>query len=57
VYSDSGAILPKPERVPFGLPKVLVVVFVTVIIGGMISKSGAEFLEEHELFIPDEDDD
>lgn len=57
VYSDSGAILPKPERVPLGLPKVLLVVGVSVFVGGTISKNGAEFLEEHELFIPDEDDD
>jgi hypothetical protein len=57
VYSDTGAILPKPEKVPFGLLKVLVVVGLSVFIGGTISKNGAEFLEEHELFIPDEDDD
>lgn len=57
VYSESGAILKKPERVPFGLFKVLVVVGVSVIIGGIISKNGAEFLEQHDLFVPDEDDD
>jgi len=57
VYSESGAILEKPERVSFGLLKVLFVVGVSVFIGGTISKNGAEFLEEHDLFVPDEDDD
>jgi len=56
VYSESGAILERPERVSFGLVKVLVVVGVSVFIGGTISKNGAEFLEEHDLFVPDEDD-
>jgi len=57
VYSESGALLARPERVPFGVIKVLVVVGVSVFIGGTISKNGAEFLEEHDLFVPDEDDD
>jgi len=57
VYSESGALLEMPERVSFGLLKVLVVVGVSVFIGGTISKNGAEFLEKHDLFIPDEDDD
>jgi len=57
VYSESGAILERPQRVSFGLLKVLVVVGVSVFIGGTISKNGAEFLEEHDLFVPDEDDD
>ena len=57
VYSESGAILPKPERVPWGLAKVSVVVFLSVFIGGTISKNGAAFLEEHDIFVPDEDDD
>ena len=57
VYSDSGAILKRPERVSFGLLKVLTVVGVSVTIGGYISKNIAELLEEREWFIPDEDDD
>ena len=57
VYSESGALLERPQRVPFGLLKVLAVVGVSVFIGGTISKNGAEFLEEHDLFVPDEDDD
>lgn len=57
VYSESGAIMKRPERVPFGLLKVLVVVGVSVVVGGVISKNGAEFLEKHDLFVPDEDDD
>ena len=57
VYSESGALLERPTRVSFGLLKVLVTVGVSVFIGGTISKNGAEFLEEHDLFVPDEDDD
>ena len=57
VYSESGAILERPERVSYGLLKVLVVVGVSVVLGGTISKNGADFLEEHDLFVPDEDDD
>jgi len=57
VYSESGAILERPQRVSFGLLKVLLVVGVSVFIGGTISMKGAEFLEEHDLFVPDEDDD
>ena len=57
VYSESGAIMKRPERVPFGLLKVLVVVGVSVIVGGVISKNGAVVLEKYDLFVPDEDDD
>jgi len=56
-YSVNGAILPKPEKVSWGLPKVVLTVVLSVYIGGSISKYGAEFLEEHEIFVPDEDDD
>jgi len=57
VYSESGAIMKRPERVPFGLFKVLTVVVVSVTIGGFISKHMAQLLEENEWFVPDEDDD
>ena len=57
VYSESGALLERPQRVSFGVLKVLAVVGISVFIGGTISKNGAEFLEEHDLFVPDEDDD
>ena len=57
VYSESGAILKRPERVQFGLIKVLTVVGVSVTIGGFISKHMAQLLEENEWFVPDEDDD
>jgi len=57
VYSESGAILKRPQRVSFGVLKVLVVVGASVVIGGTISKNGAEYLEKYEWFIPDEDDD
>ena len=57
VYSESGAVLKRPERVPLGLFKVLIVVGLSVTAGGFISKNLAELLEKHEWFIPEEDDD
>ena len=57
VYSENGGILPMPEKVAWGLPKVLLVVGASVYVGGTISKNGAAFLEEHDIFVPDEDDD
>ena len=57
VYSESGAILERPERVSYGLLKVLIAVGASVFIGGAISRKAADILEEHDLFVPDEDDD
>jgi len=56
VYSESGALLEKPQRVSFGLLKVLIVVGSSVFVGGFISKNGAVLLEKYEVFVPDDDD-
>ncbi|GFS70463.1 hypothetical protein NPIL_421371 [Nephila pilipes] len=57
VTSDSGAMLPKPEKMPFGLLRVMFTVLPGLYLGATISKEGAAFLEENDIFVPDEDDD
>ena len=57
VFTEAGGVCPKPEKVKFGLAKVLLVVCPFVYIGATISKNGAAFLEENDIFVPDDDDD
>lgn len=55
--SDTGAVLQRPEQVRFGLIKVALVVTPFLFGGATISREFAAWLEEHELFVPDDDDD
>ena len=55
--TETGAIMSKPSTVRFGLPKVLVILAPLMYLGATISKEGAAFLEENDIFIPDDDDD
>ncbi|XP_052753219.1 essential MCU regulator, mitochondrial [Galleria mellonella] len=55
--TPSGAILPEPEKKPFGLLGVVCAVIPGLLIGAAISKNIANFLEENELFVPSDDDD
>ncbi|XP_047222932.1 single-pass membrane protein with aspartate-rich tail 1b [Girardinichthys multiradiatus] len=57
VSTTSGAILPKPEKTPFGLIRMTVVVVPFLYVGTLISKSFAALLEEHDIFVPEDDDD
>ncbi|XP_015236047.1 essential MCU regulator, mitochondrial-like isoform X1 [Cyprinodon tularosa] len=66
VCSSSGAILPKPRKVgtcgtgeqtPFGLMRIALVVIPFLYVGTQISKSFAALLEEHDIFVPEDDDD
>jgi len=57
VTTDSGAILERPEQVRFGLLKATAVVIPFLYAGATISKNGAAFLEENDIFVPDDDDD
>ncbi|KAF3687571.1 Essential MCU regulator, mitochondrial [Channa argus] len=57
VSTPSGAILPKPEKTPFGLIRMTVVVVPFLYVGTLISKNFAALLEEHDIFVPDDDDD
>ncbi|XP_019400600.1 PREDICTED: essential MCU regulator, mitochondrial [Crocodylus porosus] len=53
----SGAILPKPIKMPFGLLRVFSVVIPFLYLGTQISKNFAALLEEHDIFVPEDDDD
>ncbi|CAG9786858.1 unnamed protein product [Diatraea saccharalis] len=55
--TPTGAILPEPEKQPFGLLSVICAVVPGLLIGAAISKNIANFLEENELFVPSDDDD
>ena len=41
----------------FGLVKMFVVVIPFLYAGSTLSKKGAAFLEENDIFVPDDDDD
>lgn len=55
--SSTGAFLPEPQRIPFGLVGIICTVVPGLLIGATISKYMANFLEENELFVPSDDDD
>ncbi|XP_013194878.1 essential MCU regulator, mitochondrial [Amyelois transitella] len=55
--TPTGAILPEPEKKPFGLLSIIAAVVPGLLIGAAISKNIANFLEENELFVPSDDDD
>ncbi|KAL0838671.1 hypothetical protein ABMA28_016743 [Loxostege sticticalis] len=55
--TPTGAILPEPEKQPFGLLSLVAAVVPGLLIGAAISKNIANFLEENELFVPSDDDD
>ncbi|XP_076151735.1 single-pass membrane protein with aspartate-rich tail 1b [Alosa pseudoharengus] len=57
ISSTSGGILPKPEKVPFGLIRMTAVVLPFLYVGTLISKNFAALLEEHDIFVPSDDDD
>ncbi|KAM6145528.1 LOW QUALITY PROTEIN: essential MCU regulator, mitochondrial [Phoenicopterus ruber ruber] len=52
----SGAILPKPVKTPFGLLRVSAF-DPFLYVGTQISKNFAALLEEHDIFVPEDDDD
>lgn len=55
--TPTGAILPEPEKQPFGFLGLVCTVVPGLLIGAAISKNIANFLEENELFVPSDDDD
>ncbi|KAK2816927.1 hypothetical protein Q5P01_025118 [Channa striata] len=57
VSTPSGAILPKPDKTPFGLIRMTIVVLPFLYLGTLISKNFAALLEEHDIFVPEDDDD
>ena len=57
VYTEAGAILPKPTQTSMSGIKLSLMVFPFMYAGATLSKSGAAFLEENDIFVPDDDDD
>ncbi|XP_023287434.1 essential MCU regulator, mitochondrial [Seriola lalandi dorsalis] len=57
VCTSSGGILPKPKKTPFGLIRIALVVVPFLYVGTLISKNFAALLEEHDIFVPEDDDD
>uniref|UniRef100_A0A3P8Q552 Essential MCU regulator, mitochondrial n=1 Tax=Astatotilapia calliptera TaxID=8154 RepID=A0A3P8Q552_ASTCA len=58
VCSSSGAMLPKPRKqTPFGLIRIALIVVPFLYVGTQISKNFAALLEEHDIFVPEDDDD
>ncbi|XP_034449087.1 essential MCU regulator, mitochondrial-like [Hippoglossus hippoglossus] len=57
VCSSSGAILPRPRKTPFGPVRIALVVLPFLYVGIQISKNFAALLEEHDIFVPEDDDD
>ncbi|XP_048848041.1 essential MCU regulator, mitochondrial-like [Brienomyrus brachyistius] len=57
VATSTGAILPKPVKISFGLIRITVVVVPFLYVGTLISKNFAALLEEHDIFVPEDDDD
>ena len=54
--SMTGAVLSKPEKTRFGLTKVTLIVVPFLYVGGIISREGAAWLEENDIFSPEDDD-
>lgn len=57
VTSSRGEILAQPEKVSFGTVKILLAAVPGILVGATAAKNGAAWLEENEIFIPDDDDD
>lgn len=57
VYSESGAIGDMPRWYKLGILKIILNIVAFVSIGAMISKTAVTFLEENDIFKPEEDDD
>ena len=55
VYTSSGGVNEKPVQTRFGVPKALIVVLPFIYFGATISKNGAAFLEENEIFVPEDE--
>jgi len=57
VTSSRGEILAQPEKVSFGTMKLILAAVPGILVGATAAKNGAAWLEENEIFIPDDDDD
>jgi len=53
----TGAFREHPPQTPLGLLKVVLTVIPGLYIGAALSRMGAAWLEENDIFVPDDDDD
>ena len=56
-YAENGAILEKPVQMRLAMVKVMLVVVPFLTVGATISKNAAAWLEENDIFVPDDDED
>ncbi len=56
IEHESGAIKNVPQWYRLGIVKVLATFTTFLLVGAQISKSGTRFLEENDIFKPDDDD-
>lgn len=57
VHSETGAIYGVPTWYKFGIVKLLVTFSAFLLVGAQISKSFVRFLEENDIFKPEDDED
>ena len=57
VSTETGAILPRPQQSGFSFVKLMCTVIPFLWAGATMSKNAAAFLEENDIFVPDDDDD
>ncbi|TGZ61135.1 hypothetical protein CRM22_008147 [Opisthorchis felineus] len=53
--TSTGALHQRPHITHFGVPGVAALVCISIFTGAMISKNAAQFLEENEIFVPEDD--
>jgi hypothetical protein len=57
VYTETGALKEMPKWLRFGFLKIAANIVLFVFVGSLISKTCVTFLEENDIFKPEEDDD
>lgn len=57
MYFNVPMTAPDVSQTPFGLIRMTVVVVPFLYVGTLISKNFAALLEEHDIFVPEDDDD
>jgi len=57
VYTESGAIMSMPKWYKLGILKIIANIIAFVFIGVLISKTVVNFLDENDIFKPEEDED
>jgi hypothetical protein len=57
VYLESGAVMSMPKWYKLGILKIIANIIAFICIGVLVSKSVVNFLDENDIFKPEEDDD